>query len=137
VHEGAVAYATRSSALEIESPLGVAQVAPPPREWRRGRVEYLERVTFANLGKISTAMRSFRRWAQARGLKPSETAYLARTRDRRPLRFSKSGDAGIEQAYRTHWVSPELSEKKRARLAERESRRPELVVVSALRDFTC
>ena len=44
---------------------------------------------------------------------------------------------GIEQAYRTHWVSPELSEKKRARLAERESRRPELVVVSPLRDFTC
>ena len=31
MHEGAVAYATRSSALEIESPLGVAQVAPPPR----------------------------------------------------------------------------------------------------------
>jgi hypothetical protein len=82
-------------------------------------------------------MRSFRRWAQARGLKPSETAYLARTRDRRPLRFSKSGDPGIEQAYRTHWVSPELSEKKRARLAERESRPPELVVVSPLRDFTC
>ena len=31
MHEGAVAYATRSSALEIESPLGVAQVAPPQR----------------------------------------------------------------------------------------------------------
>ena len=106
-------------------------------EWRQGRVDYLERVTVANLGKISTAMRSFRRWAQARGLKPSETAYLARTRDRRPLRFSKSGDPEIERAYRTHWVSPELSERKRARLSERQSRPPELVVVSALNDFTC
>ena len=72
-----------------------------------------------------------------RGLKPSETAYVARTRDRRPLRFSKSGDPAIERAYRTHWVSPELSERKRARLAERQSRPPELVVVSPVKDFTC
>jgi hypothetical protein len=43
----------------------------------------------------------------------------------------------IEQAYRTHWVSPELSERKRARLAERQSRPPALVVVSPLSDFTC
>jgi hypothetical protein len=106
-------------------------------EWRQGRVDYLERVTVANLGKVSTAMRSFRRWAQARGLRPSETAYLARRRDRRPLRFSKSGDAGIERAYRTHWVSPELSERKRAGLAERQSRPPELVVVWPVKDFTC
>ena len=73
-------------------------------------------------------MRSFRRWAQARGLKPSETAYAARSRDRRPLRFSKSGDPGIERSYRTHWVSPELSKRKQARLAERQSRPPEPVV---------
>ena len=106
-------------------------------EWRQGRVDYLERVTVANLGKISAAMRSFRRWAQARGLKPSETAYHARTRDRRPLRFSKSGNPDIERAYRTHWVSPELPERKQARLAERQGRPPELVVVSPLGDFAC
>ena len=63
--------------------------------------------------------------------------YVARTRDRRPLRFSKSGDREIERAYRTHWVSPELSERKRARMAERQSRPPELVVISAVNDFTC
>ncbi|MEO3876736.1 hypothetical protein ABGB18_48970 [Nonomuraea sp. B12E4] len=28
----------------------------------------------------------------------------SRTRDRRPLRFSKTGDRGLERAYRTHWV---------------------------------
>ena len=62
---------------------------------------------------------------------------MARTRDRRPLRFSKTGDPGIELAYRTHWVSPELSERKRARLAERQSRPPDLVVVSPVKDWTC
>jgi hypothetical protein len=83
-------------------------------------VDYLERVVIASLGKVSTAMRAFRAWARKRGLKPSETGYVARTRERRPLRFSKSGDPAIERAYRTHWVSPELSQAKQARRAERE-----------------
>ena len=132
------ALAKRKFVTAIDVLVGVGWLEPRRvDEWRQGRVEYLERVTVANLGKISTAMRSFRRWAQARGLRPSETAYLARTRDRRPLRFSKSGDPSIERAYRTHWVSPELSERKQARLAERQSRAPELVVVSPLGDFTC
>jgi hypothetical protein len=130
--------AKRKFVTAIDVLVGIGWLEPRRvDEWRQGRVDYLERVTVANLGKISSAMGSFRRWAQARGLKPSETAYLARTRDRRPLRFSKSGDAGIERAYRTHWVSPELSQRKRARMSERQSRPPELVVVSPLHDFTC
>jgi hypothetical protein len=138
VRAAEAAFAKRRFVTAIDVLVGVGWLEPRwVDEWRQDRVEYLERVTVANLGKVSTAMRSFRRWAQARGLKPSETAYLARTRDRRPLRFSKSGDPGIERAYRTHWVSPELSEKKRARLAARESRPPELVVVSPLGDFMC
>jgi hypothetical protein len=62
---------------------------------------------------------------------------LAAGDDRRPLRFSKSGDPGIEKAYRTHWVAPELSERKRARLAERQSRPPDLVVVSPVKHWEC
>ena len=67
----------------------------------------------------------------------NETAYFARTRDRRPLRFSKSGNPAIERAYRTHWVSPELSERKWERKAARLSRPPDLLVISPLRDWTC
>lgn len=106
-------------------------------QWRQGRVEYLERVTTANLHKLSSAMAMFRRWANAHGLTPSETAYVARTRDRRQLRFSASGDPAIERAYRTHWVSPKLSEAKRQRLVERQSRPPDLVVIAPLNDWTC
>jgi hypothetical protein len=75
------------------------------QEWVQGRVPCLERVVQANLSKISDAMRLLRRWAVDNGLQPSETAYLARTRDRRRLRFSVTGKAEIELAYRTHWVS--------------------------------
>jgi hypothetical protein len=85
--------------------------------WRRGRIPYLERAATANLRKLGTALRLFRRWAEGNGLKPSETVYVAWTRDRRRLRFSKTGDAGVERAYRTHWVSPELAKAKRARRA--------------------
>ena len=132
------ALTKRKFVTAIDVLVGVGWLEPRRvDEWRQGRVDYLERVTVANLGKISTAMRSFRGWAQARGLRPSETAYVARTRDRRPLRFSESGNPEIERAYRTHWVSPELSERKRARLAERQGRPAELVVVSPLDDFTC
>ena len=118
--------------------VGVGWLSPPAVDrWRQGRVEYLEREVQANLHKISTAMAAFRRWAEQRDLKPSETAYVARTRDRCPLRFSASGKPDIERAYRTHWVSPEVSEAKRAALAEKQSRPPDLVVVRAIKDWRC
>ena len=110
--------------------------APRVDEWRQGRLPCLERGVQASLGKVSTAMGHFKRWATARGLVASETAYVARTRDRRQLQFSVSGDPDIEQAYRTHWVSPSLSKAKRERLAERQSR-PADLVVSALNDWNC
>lgn len=122
----------------IDVLVGVGWLHPTHvKDWRSGRVPYLERIVQANLAKISGAMKLFQHWAQDRGLTPSETVYVARTRDRRQLQFSKSGQADIEQAYRTHWVSPTLSERKRERLAERASKPPDLVVIAPVRDFTC
>jgi hypothetical protein len=67
-----------------------------------------------------------------------ESAYVSQSRDRRTLRFSISGHPSIEYAYRTHWISPELSEKKRERLAEKTARPPDLVVVVPLKpDWQC
>jgi hypothetical protein len=87
--------------------LGLGWLTPADVEnWRRGRVPYLERVTKAGLGKLSTAMRALQRWARGRGLRPSQTDYRSWTRPRTALRFSKSGNPHIEQAYRTHWVRP-------------------------------
>ncbi len=127
--EAALAQQRYVSAIDVL--LGLGWLAPPHLDaWRQGRVQCLERVVQASLPRQSTAMRVFRRWAQRRGLVSSETGYVARTRDRRPLRFSVSGAPEIERAYRTHWVSPELSAAKRDRLAERQDRPPELVVIS-------
>lgn len=106
-------------------------------EWRQGRLPALERGVQANLSKLSTAMGLLRSWAEERGLQASESDYVARTRDRRRLRFSLSGDPAVERAYRIHWVSPSLSEAKRRRLAEASSKPPDLVVINALGDWSC
>jgi hypothetical protein len=106
-------------------------------EWRQGRLPYLERGVSTNLHKISAVMRMFRRWAQSRGLAPREMPYVSRTRDRHQLRFSKTGELAIERAYRTHWVSAELSVAKQERLAERQGRAPDLVVISPVNEWTC
>jgi hypothetical protein len=98
--EAALAEQRYVSAVDVLLRLG--WLAPTHLDlWRQGRVECLEGTIQAGLGKQSTAMRALRTWALERGLAPSETAYVARTRDRRALQFSVSGDPDIELAYRT------------------------------------
>jgi hypothetical protein len=68
----------------------------------------------------------------------SVTDYVARTPQHQALRFSRSGSPALEEQYRTHWISGELSPAKRERLAEQASRAPELVAVQPLNsDWKC
>ncbi len=120
----AVAATSALSARQVVTPvevlIGVGWLnAADVEAWRRGRVPYLERVATANLAKLSIALRMLRGWAHRNGLTPSETVYVAWTRDRHRLRFTKTGDVNIERAYRTHWISPALTEAKRAKQRER------------------
>lgn len=81
--------------------------------WRFGRVPYLEAVCSVNLRKLSFILHQMRVYAQRAGLKPSFTCYKQwgvkkkAGQGRRPvvpLRFSKSGDPGVERWYATHFV---------------------------------
>lgn len=135
VRAAEAALATQGYVSAIDVLEGIGWLAPAHvKDWRTGQLAYLERAVQANLSRLSEAMRLFRAWASGRQLLPSETAYLARTRDRSELRFSKSGDPTIERAYRTHWVSPELSEKNRRHLEQKVNRPPELLVIEPLND---
>ena len=108
------------------------------KRWRQGRIICLEAAIQTNLPRISEAMKLFRAWAKAKSLRPSETAYVARTPQRQALRFSRYGDPKIEANYCTHWVSPELSETKRERLAAKASQPPERMVIQPLnREWKC
>lgn len=135
--EAALAHHPYVSAIDVL--LGMGLLTPSQvQDWRKGRIDFLERVIQANLKKISLSMAFFRQGAQAKGLKPSGTRYVRQGRSGKvDLRFSKSGEAGIEKSYRTHFVSPELSERKRQNLEERLGRSPDRVVFQILRDSAC
>jgi hypothetical protein len=76
-------------------------------DWRRGRISYLERVIRCNLSQASRILRILRMHAHDLDLKPSLTVYKRWTKGSRPLlRFSKTGDRHIEEAYARHFVSP-------------------------------
>jgi hypothetical protein len=106
--------------------------------WRKGRIDFLERAVQGNLSKISSSMEIFRRWAQEKGLKPSETHSMRRARNgTMALQFSKSGDPAVEKSYRTQYVSPALSEFKQQRLQEKLSESQKPVVFEVLRDAQC
>jgi hypothetical protein len=132
------ALAAQGYVSSIDVLVGIGWLDPTHlQRWRQGQIESLEHAVRTNLSRISEAMKLFRSWAAQKGLHPSETTYVARSPQRQTLRFSRSGEHSIERLYRTHWVSPELSERKRERLAEKANRPPELVVVQALHEWTC
>ena len=135
--EGALAEQGYVSIIDVLTRIGY--LAPVHvDDWRKGRFACLEELIFVNPDKIANTMTLFREWAVNRNLKPSETAYLARTTGpRRDLQFSKSGDPEIERFYRTHYVSPGFSEKKQEKLREKLSQPPELVVFDIIRESKC
>ena len=135
--EAALAAQAYVSPIDILVGIGWLDASTMER-WRRGQVDCLEGAVQVDVQRILEALKLFRSWATGRGLSASPTDYVARTPQRQTLRFSRSGDGAIEAMYRTHWVSHELSEKKRERLAEKASRAPDLVVVQPLKsDWTC
>jgi hypothetical protein len=104
--EAALAKQRHVSAIDVLTGMGSLEPDHLLR-WRRGQVNYLERVIHLNLSRLNAAMKLFRQWAAAKGLKPSETQYRRFGKGPKiELRFSKSGHPALEQCYRTHYVLP-------------------------------
>ena len=119
--EAALAEQGYVSAIDFLTRMGLLALAHVD-DWRRGRLPYLEPAIQGSFEKISRTKTLFLEWARNHNLKPSQTAYLARTTGPgRVLQFSESGDPATELFYRTHYVSPALSEKKQEKLREKLS----------------
>ncbi len=69
--------------------------------WKRGQIPVLERVIRCNLTRAGCILRLLRFHAHDLNLKPSLTVYQHRSHR---LRFSRSGEHLIEEAYSTHFV---------------------------------
>ncbi len=82
--------------------------------WRLGRVPYLEKVIRCNLGQASRILRLLQMHAHDLNLRPSHTAYVKWGKgERTPLRFSKTDDPNLEEAYSRHFLAPTLTSKKK------------------------
>ncbi len=139
VRAAKAALADQGYVSPIDVLVGIRWLDPGKLEqWRRGQIDTLEGAMQTHPSRISEAMELFRSWATATGLSPSPVPYVARSPQRQMLRFSESGAGAIETLYSTHWVSPQLSLRKRERLVEKASRAPELVVIQPLNnEWTC
>ncbi len=110
--EAALSHHQYVSAIDVLVGMGILQLSQV-EDWRKGKIPYLERAVLGSLGKISRTMKAFRAWAKKCQLVPRETVYLARTKgSKKMLQFSKSSHPRIEKAYRTHFVSLALVEKR-------------------------
>jgi len=76
-------------------------------DWRRGRVPYLEKIIDCNLNRLSKLLRILRFYAHDMNLVPSATAYMRWGKGpKQRLRFTKTGDPQLEEAYARHFVWP-------------------------------
>lgn len=94
--------------------------------WKRGQIPVLERVIRCNLTKAGRILRLLRFHAHDLNLNPSLTVYQHKGHR---LRFSRSGEPKIEQAYATHLVvvgkrNPFVAEDCLSKTSSENERRP-------------
>ena len=76
-------------------------------DWRRGRAPYLEQVINCNLTRLSRLLRILRVHVHDLNLAPSVTVYMRWGKGpKQRLRFTKTGDPKLEEAYARHFVWP-------------------------------
>jgi hypothetical protein len=76
-------------------------------DWRRGRVPYLEKVILSNLTRLSRLLRILRFHAHDLKLVLSVTVYMRWGKGpKQRLRFTKTGDPRLEEAYARNFVWP-------------------------------
>ena len=99
--------------------------------WRKGNEHYRVLQEWIQVGpeKFQKTIQYFQQWAKERGLRPIAASYTRRGAGGvEPLRVTEDGDPQWEKFYCTHYAPADLSEQKTARLADKLSRPPELVV---------
>lgn len=80
--------------------------------WRKGQVYYLERVFEGRLSKANRILRIIGFHAHDLNMLPRQTAYHQWGKGKnRILRFYKSGNPNIEQAYSRHFIWNQSQEK--------------------------
>jgi hypothetical protein len=107
-------------------------------DWRHGRAVDLEEFLPVHDNRLIDVHVYLHEWATGHGLQRTAAEYISvATRARRELRFLRDGHPAEEAAWRARWVSPDLDDRQRERITKAQDSRPDLVVISPVRDWTC
>jgi hypothetical protein len=116
--------------LEVLQQMGL--LAPSHVQgWMRGNQYYstLERHIQGGPKKLQDTYRFFQEWAESQNLQSSESDYCRATpTGAEPLQVTENNDPEREHFFRTHYLSPNLSAKKKQGVVEKLTKTPELVV---------
>src|SRR4051794_13958294 len=99
--------------------------------WRKGNAYYQILQEHIQLGpeKFRKAIRHFRDWINQRGLEPIQASYTRRgPKGVEELQITPDRNPEWEAFYRTHYAPGNMAEKKKARLAQKLAKAPDLVV---------
>ncbi len=120
--------AERRYVRPVDVLVGLGWLAQPNVDrWVQGRVPSLDRCVGVDSDKVTAALTALQRWAEDRGLTPSEADYQG-------LQFAADGDSNVERAFRTHWASSDTPEL----VVEHPPRRPRrIIVISPHNAWTC
>ena len=105
--------------------------------WHNGRVQYLDEMLQGSPEKLLKVIEIFRQWAAQRGLRSEELPPHASFIPRPPKYHTASQYPVLEQAFRLHFVSPQMPEKKVEKLREKVSAAAPPTVFSIVKESKC
>jgi hypothetical protein len=105
--------------------------------WHNGRVQYLDEMVQGSPEKLLKVIELFGQWAAARGLRREDLPPHASFIPRPPKYHTASQYPALEQAFRLHFVSPQLPEKKLEKLREKVSAAAPPTVFSIVKESKC
>jgi hypothetical protein len=105
--------------------------------WHNGRVQYLDEMLQGSPEKLLKVIELFGQWAAARGLRREDLPPHASFIPRPPKYHTASQYPALEQAFRLHFVSPQLPEKKLEKLREKVSAAAPPTVFSIVKESKC
>jgi hypothetical protein len=105
--------------------------------WHNGRVQYLDEMLQGSPEKLLKVIELFQQWAAQRGLRREDLPPHAAFIPRPPKYHTASQYPVLEQAFRLHFVSPQLPEKKLEKLREKVNAAAPPTVFSIVKASKC
>jgi hypothetical protein len=132
--EAALADHQYASFIDVLSGMGVLHNV---QTWHNGRVQYLDELMQGGPDKLLKTIEIFHRWAAERGLRLEDLPPHASFIRTPPKYHIASQYTVLEQAFRQHFVSPQLPEKKLEKLREMANATAPPTVFSIVKASKC